>query len=293
MFAVAGVANTVYHPADYAMLSDQVSPQRMAQAYSMHTFAGLLGSAVTPGTVLFLERLVGWRGAFYGAAIFGVLVALVLLFHTDDEPMRPPAKPLCEGEPHDTGWRLLLSPPMLVNFLFFTLLAFAGFGLQNFSVVALGALHGTSPVTANAALTGYLALSALGVLIGGWLAGRITNFRLAASLGLFATVVASVLIASIDLGVVLLVVAMSVAGLCGGLVMPSRDMIVRESTPPGEFGKVFGFVTNGFNIGGIAAPLLFGALLDHGEPRLVLLSIAVFTLLSIGAVVCVPRRRGF
>ena len=292
MFGLLGVANTVYHPADYALLSRRVAPERISQAYSLHSFAGMLGSAATPGTVLFLHSLFGWRGAFYGAAIFGTLVALVLLFHTDDEPMRQPAKPR-EGETHDTGWRLLLSPPMLVNFLFFTLLAFAGFGLQNFSVVALGALHGTSAVTANAALTGYLALSALGVLIGGWLAGRISNFRLAASLGLFATVVASVLIASIDLGAVLLVLVMSVAGLCGGLVMPSRDMIVRESTPPGEFGKVFGFVTNGFNIGGIAAPLLFGALLDHGEPRAVLFSIGVFTLLSIGAVVCVPRRRGF
>ena len=54
--------------------------------------------------------------------------------------------------------------------------------------------------------------------------------------------------------------------------MPSRDMIVREVTPPGSFGKVFGFVTTGFNIGGIVSPLIFGAIMDHGSPRLVFLA---------------------
>ena len=85
---------------------------------------------------------------------------------------------------------------------------------------------------------------------------------------------------------------MSFAGLCAGMVMPSRDMIVRGVTPPGAFGKVFGFVTNGFNIAGIIAPLLFGALLDHGQPRTMFYIIAVFTLLSIVAVASVSKRRG-
>ena len=84
---------------------------------------------------------------------------------------------------------------------------------------------------------------------------------------------------------------MSLAGLCGGMVMPSRDMIVREVTPPGAFGKVFAFVTTGYHIAGILAPLLFGALLDHGAPRAVFYLTAAFTLLAIGAVACVPRRR--
>jgi MFS family permease len=290
MFALLGVANTVYHPADYALLSRRVAPERMSQAYSVHTFAGMLGSAATPGAILFLHSLFGWRGAFYGAAIFGTMVAIVLLVQPDDEPVRPTGKPHEEATT-DTGWRFLFSTPIMMNFLFFLLLAFSGFGLQNFSVVALGALYGTSPVTANAALSGHLLLSALGVLIGGLIASRITNFRLAASLGLFVTVLAAILIGSIDLGALFLILVMSLSGLCSGIVMPSRDMIVREVTPPGAFGKVFGFVTNGFNIAGIIAPLLFGALLDRGVPRIMFFLIAAFTLLSIGAVACGPRRR--
>ena len=88
----------------------------------------------------------------------------------------------------------------------------------------------------------------------------------------------------------LLIAVMSVAGLFYGMVMPSRDMIVREVTPPGAFGKVFGFVTNGFNIAGILAPLIFGALLDHGAARVFFYLTAAFTLPSIVAVASVPRR---
>ena len=172
-----------------------------------------------------------------------------------------------------------------MNFVFFTIYAFGSFGLQNFSVVALGQLYGTSPVAANSALTGYLLLSALGVLVGGWIAGRMTNHRITAALGLSATVLAAILIGSVDLGALLLILVMSLAGLCSGIVMPSRDMIVREVTPPGSFGKVFAFVTTGFHIAGILAPLLFGALLDHGEPR------AIF-FVTAGLHAAVDRRGG-
>jgi MFS family permease len=99
------------------------------------------------------------------------------------------------------------------------------------------------------------------------------------------------LIANFDLGPALLVGVMSTAGLLYGMVMPSRDMIVREVTPPGAFGKVFGFVTNGFNIAGILAPLMFGALLDHGAARSFFYLTAAFAVASIVAVACVPRQR--
>jgi MFS family permease len=75
------------------------------------------------------------------------------------------------------------------------------------------------------------------------------------------------------------------------MVMPSRDMIVREVTPPGSFGKVFAFVATGYHVAGILAPLVFGAVLDHGAPRLTFFVIAGFTLLGIAAVASVPQRR--
>jgi MFS family permease len=290
-FGLVGLGNTVYHPADYGLLSRHVAPARMSQAYSVHTFAGMLGSAVAPAAVLLMHSTYGWRGAFLGAAALGFLAAFVLLFTPGGEAHPATGKPVAAPSSGPTNWRLLMTAPILVNFLFFLIYAFASFGLQNFSVVALGQLYGTSPVTANTALSGYLLLSALGVLVGGWMAGRITNHRLIAALGLSTTALAALLIGSFDLGSLLLVLVMALAGLCGGMVMPSRDLIVREVTPPGSFGKVFAFVTTGYHIAGIVAPLVFGALLDHGEPRAVFMAVTVFTLLSICAVASVPRRR--
>ena len=289
-FGLVGLGNTVYHPADYALLSRHVAPARMSQAYSVHTFAGMLGSAAAPATVLLMHSHYGWRGAFLGAAALGFLAALMLLFTPGGEA-HPPTSKSAAVTSGPTDWRLLLTAPILVNFVFFLIYAFASTGLQNFSVVALDQLYGTSPVTANTALSGYLLLSALGVLIGGWMAGRMTHHRFIAALGLGATAVAALLIGSVDLGAMLLVLVMALAGLCGGMVMPSRDLIVREVTPPGSFGKVFAFVTTGYHIAGIVAPLVFGALLDHGEPRAIFMTVTVFTLLAICAVACVPRRR--
>jgi MFS family permease len=290
MFGLIGVGNTVYHPADYTLLSRHVAPERMSQAYSVHTFAGMLGSAAAPGASLLLHGLFGWRGAFLGAAVIGVIAALLLLFQPDTEPYQPAGKPR-EASSAPTNWRLLLTAPILMNFVFFLIYAFGSFGLQNFSVVTLSALYGTSAVTANSALSGNLLFSALGVLVGGWMAGRMSHHRLIAALGLSVTVLAALLIAGFDLDSVLLVIVMSVAGLCGGMVMPSRDLIVREVTPPGSFGKVFAFVTTGYHVAGILAPLLFGALLDHGSPRTVFWLVAAFTLLAICAVLSVPERK--
>jgi len=289
-FGLVGLGNTVYHPADYALLSRHVAPERMSQAYSVHTFAGMLGSAAAPGAVLFMHGLYGWRGAFVGAAALGFVAALWLAFTPVGESHRPVGKSAAAAA-GPTDWRLLLTAPILMNFLFFTVYAFGSFGIQNFSVVALGQLYGTGAVTANTALSGFLLLSALGVLIGGWMAGRMTHHRVIAGFGLGATALAAILIGSVDLGALLLVLVMALSGLCSGVVMPSRDMIVREVTPPGSFGKVFAFVTTGYHIAGILAPLAFGALLDHGAPRGVFFMTAAFTLLSICAVASVPRRR--
>ena len=77
MFALFGVANGVYHPADYAILSQLVSQERASQAFSLHIFAGFLGTAVTPATMLILQSVLGWQGAFVAASMC-LLVAIAL-----------------------------------------------------------------------------------------------------------------------------------------------------------------------------------------------------------------------
>jgi len=290
MFALAGVGNTIYHPADYAILSHHVPSDRIGQAFSVHTFAGMLGSAVAPASLLMMQSLWGWRGAFVGAGLLGFAVAALLLAVRDNAGIKTAAAPRAADAATAVGWRLLLSPAILLNLVFFVLLAMMSGGMYNYSVVAFGALYGTPVTAANAALTGNLLLSAIGVLIGGVLVGRTTRHGLVAALGLAGIALFIALVAEIDVGSLVLIAAMSAAGFCSGVIMPSRDMIVREVTPPGSFGKVFGFVTTGFNIGGIISPLIFGAIMDHGSPKLVFLLVAAFSLIAIVTVVARPRR---
>jgi MFS family permease len=291
MFALAGVGNTVYHPADYALLSHHVPGERIGQAFSVHTFAGMLGSAVAPPSLLLMQGVWGWRGAFVGAGVLGVVAAAILLAIRDQgtAPAAPSPARAAAGK-DAAGWRLLLSAPILLNLLFFVLLAMISGGLYNYSVVALGALYGTPVTMANAALTGYLLLSALGVLAGGLLVTRTSHHGTVAATGLALMAALTALVGEVDLGSLLLIAVMAVNGFFYGVIMPSRDMIVRAVTPPGAFGRVFGFVTTGFNIGGIVSPLVFGAIMDHGSPRWVFLGVAAFTLLAIVTVVTRPRR---
>jgi MFS transporter, FSR family, fosmidomycin resistance protein len=291
MFGLAGVGNTVYHPADYALLSQHVPSKRIGQAFSIHTFAGMLGSASAPASLLLMQSMWGWRGAFIGAGLLGFAVAAILLMVRDDAPAQAAAPPTPAGtdKPAD-GWRLLMSAPILMNLFFFVLIAMISGGMFNYSVVALGALYGTPVAVANSALSSLLLLSAVGVLAGGVIATRVSRHAWAAALGLAGMALTAGLIAEYDLGTVLLAVVMTAFGFFYGVIMPSRDMIVRDITPPGSFGKVFGFVTTGFNIGGIVSPLVFGAIMDHGSPRLVFVTVAAFALLSVLTVVSLPRR---
>jgi MFS transporter, FSR family, fosmidomycin resistance protein len=293
MMALNGLANTVYHPADYAILSHVISSRRIGHAFSVHTFAGMLGTAVAPASLLLLQSALGWRGALVVAAVLGFAVAALLALRGDRLLDR--AQPGKEGRAAhaaataEGGWRMLFSAPILQNLLFFVLLAITSGGVSNYSVVALGALYATPVSVANTALSAFLLMSALGVLAGGWFAVRTSHHAFVASLGLLATGAAVLLVGSVDLGTVLLIALMAAGGLANGIIMPSRDMIVRAVTPRGSYGKVFGFVTTGFNIGGIVAPPIYGALMDHAHPRAVFLVVGVASLAAIVTVITRAR----
>ena len=77
---------------------------------------------------------------------------------------------------------------------------------------------------------------------------------------------------------------MGLSGLCVGATYPSRDMLVRAVTPPDAYGRVFGFVSIGFNIGASIAPIIYGMLMDHGQPRAVFLLSAAVSIICISTV---------
>ncbi|MEA2836838.1 MAG: hypothetical protein QOD89_1388 [Bradyrhizobium sp.] len=272
-----GLANSVYHPADYAILSAHMDEARMGRAFSIHTFAGFLGGAVAPAIVAALVAATGGYGALIAAGAVGPLVALLLL--AVGIPDASAADRATDGA--KAPQQSVVTPTIIVLTAFFMLLSLSTAGIGNFGVVALMSGYGATFSTANIALTALLGCSAIGVLAGGFLADRTERHgRFAAAC--FALNAALVLvIATFTLPPVQLIAAMAVAGFLGGVIAPSRDMLVRDAAPPGAAGRVFGIVSTGFNIGGIISPLLFGWIMDQGMPHWVFGASAIFMALTV------------
>jgi MFS family permease len=272
-----GLANSVYHPADYAILSAHMDEARMGRAFSIHTFAGFLGGAVAPAIMAALVATTGGYGALIVAGAVGPVVALLLL--VVGIPDAGAANRGADGA--KTPQPNVVTPAIIVLTAFFMLLSLSTAGIGNFGVVALMSGYGASFSTANIALTALLGCSAVGVLAGGFLADRTHRHGqfAAACFALNAAIV--LLIAIFTLPPVPLIAAMATAGFLGGVIAPSRDMLVRNAAPPGAAGRAFGIVSTGFNIGGIISPLLFGWIMDQDMPHWVFGASAVFMVLTV------------
>jgi MFS family permease len=273
-----GTANAVYHPADYAILGSVIDPPRLGRAFSIHTFAGYLGSALAPMTMLLMTHLWGMSIAIIIAGLVGLVVAVPLLFAGWLEATQAARTP-AGGHAH-VSLRGLLTPAVLSLVGFFTLLSLSSGALTNYSAVALISMYGVTLSVANAALTAFLFATAIGVLAGGFIADATKRHGDVAAGGFGAAGVLILVVGSVDLGPVFMVAAMGSAGFLSGMISPSRDMLVRAASPPGAFGRVFGIVTTGFNIGGTIGPMIGGWIMDHNLPRWVFFSSVLFMALT-------------
>ena len=273
-----GVANAVYHPADYAILGAVIEPSRLGKAFSIHTFAGFLGSAIAPILMLLGARAVGFNAAIIAAGVLGLVVAVPLAMagwldsHT--------ASRIPEGSALHIPMRQLLTPAVIALVGFFALLSLSSGALTNYSAVALVSIYEFSLSSANLALSAFLFMSAVGVLAGGVVADRTHRHGDVAAFGFGGAAVLILAVGAVNLGPVLVVGAMGAAGFLSGMISPSRDMLVRAASPPGAFGRVFGIVTTGFNIGGTAGPLIGGWIMDHDLPRWVFFSSVLFMVMT-------------
>ena len=275
--ALLGLANSVYHPCDYAILSTHMDEARMGRAFSVHTFAGFLGGAVAPAIMAALVAVVGGLGALIVAGAVGPVAALLLI--AVRIPNASSADRKTDGAP--APQQSIVTPAIIVLTIFFMLLGLSNAGISNFGVVALMSGYGVTFSAANIALTAFLGASAVGVLAGGYLADRTQRHgNVAAACFAINAVIISV-IATINLPSAVLTAAMGLAGFLGGVIAPSRDMLVRNAAPAGAAGRAFGIVSTGFNFSGILSPLLFGWIMDQSLPHWVFGASVAFMVLTV------------
>ena len=276
---LGGIANSVYHPADYAILSARIADARIGRAFSIHTFAGFLGGAIAPGMMLLIAANAGVQAALIAAGVLGLLAAVPLVLSPDldtaGHAQRAAAASVVAPKIR------LLTPAVLNLTLFFTLLSLSSGGIQSYTAAALTSGYGVSLSGANLALTAFLLLSAFGVLAGGFVADLTRRHGDVAAASYAVCAALTLAIAVFSPGAAMITAIMGLSGFLSGMISPSRDMLVRRAAPPGAAGRVFGIVTTGFNIGGTIGPILFGWIMDRGEPRWIFGASAVFMLATV------------
>jgi len=277
---LSGVGNSVIHPADYAILSGSVDRARLGRSFAFHTFAGNVGFAAAPPATAALALAFGWRGALLFVGLLGLPLVLTIIWQSCILVDRA-RQPRDRAQPPTAGAKLLLSRSVMMFFAFFMVSAMAGAGIQSWLITILHQMHGLTIDTASAALTGYMIGATAGILIGGWVADRTAHhlpFVVVLTIGAAALLL---LAGAVSLGEMPTIGVLFVAGLTTGASRTPRDVMVKDAAPPGQIGKVFGFVSSGMSLGAAIMPVPYGMIIDARRPDLVLVVAAALLLLSL------------
>ena len=294
---LAGVGNSVFHPADFSILNAKVNPKRLGYAFSTHGIGGNFGWLAAPAFSIGISTLYGWRAATIAAGVIGLLITAFIASRAALADAEADG-----GGQHDKAQggrssglkgdvRALLSVPVLKCFTFFTFYSMALIGLQTFSVSVTSALYGAPLITASAALTGFSFGGIVGIVAGGFAAAHSSRHNLVAAAGMLIGATLTLILASGALPVWLLTSCMGLIGFFIFSTSPSRDILVRGATPPGATGKVYGFVYSGLDLGASLSPLLFGWMLDQRMPQWVFGAAASFMLLAVATVVTLRAKQ--
>jgi FSR family fosmidomycin resistance protein-like MFS transporter len=271
---VGGIGNGVFHPADYTLLNRKVSASRLGHAYSVHGITGSLGWALAPALVVSLTFAFSWRIALAAAGVLVFAVLLLLMLQRGKLALQPTV-PAAGAKAAGGNLDFLKVPAVWMCFAFFFWNAIVLSVVQAFAPEAARQLHGMPLTLVAVCLTVYMVCAAGGMVLGGFLAADPARCERIVGIGYgMAAAVALVLaLGSLSPGVV--PVLFGLMGFASGTAGPSRDLLVKRSTPENATGRVYGVVYAGLDIGQAVAPLVFGVLMDHGQYRGVLLGLAL------------------
>lgn len=293
-FFLGGIGNSVFHPADLSILSASVRDSHQGRAFAVHTFTGSIGYACAPLVMVALAGLFGWQGALIVAGSAGVVMGLaILLAGGEMRDYAGSAAPSVDGkaeEPKKADWRIVLTRPMILFFVFYIATSASGTGMTNFGAVALPVVYGMTAELANTLLTVFLIAAILGALPGGWIADRARREDLVIMACFLAMALSLFVLALGDIGLWLIVVTLIISGFMRGLYNASRDILVRRAAPAGSVGTAFGFVTLGYTIGQGGTPVVYGWLMDQGHGQGVFIMAGVAALIAT-AIVLIPATK--
>jgi FSR family fosmidomycin resistance protein-like MFS transporter len=289
---VAGLGNGVFHPVDYTLLNRKVSAPRLGHAYSVHGITGSLGWALAPALLVPIAMVSGWRVALAcaGALAWSVLVVLWVNRSGLDLPRTARPQSGSAVATHAT-FEFLRIPSVWMCFGFFFVYAIVLSVVQAFAPEAARQLHDVPVGLVAMCLTIYMACGAGGMVLGGFLAADPSRCERVVGMGFGIAAMVALAIGLAPVPAFWIPVLFGVMGFASGIAGPSRDLLVKRSTPENASGRVYGIVYAGLDIGQACAPLLFGRLMDHGQYTAVWIGLVAAQLLLITSAFNVRRAR--
>ena len=289
-----GLGNCTFHPVDFTILNNRVSEQRLGHAFSTHGLTGNLGWAAAPTFMVSISTFSHWRTAYACAALVFVSLLLLCLFqraHLHTDPQRHPAQGAKPSNGTNTSLSFLRLPVVWWCFGFFVFSTMTLAVVQSFSVSILQSLVGVSFEAATHTLTAYLVCAALGMLAGGFMAATFAKHTQAVVAGsMLSAAFLLVICATTWLGPMGSMLAMAITGFAAGVGGPSRDLMIKQATPKGATGRVYGMVYSGMDVGFAIAPALFGVFMDHGWYAATLVGVSLTLVVSAALAVVVGRQ---
>lgn len=265
VMVLSGLGNAPFHPADFTILNRRVSSERLGHAYAAHGISGNLGWAASPILAVIAAASSSWRIACLSAAVWVVVVIMLLFWQRDAlAEQAPKAKNTVESAaaPQEHPLAFLKLPAVWLCFAFFFWTTCALAAIQSFAAPALERLYQMPLTLAASVVTGFMLCSAVGMILGGFIVGRIRRMELTIGVCLMASALLMVVVGlALTSGIVGLVIA-ALSGFGIGIAGPSRDMLIKTATPPGATGRVYGMVYSGLDLGSSVAAPVWGAMMD-------------------------------
>ena len=269
---LAGLGNGVFHPVDYTLLNRRISAHRLGHAYSAHGITGTLGWAIAPALMTGVALAHSWQAAMAAAGVLCLVVLAVLLLN--HRRLHLEVKPA--GQVRSEGnFEFMRLPAVWLCFLFFFLFATVLGVVQAFAPEASRQLHGIALASVALCLTVYMIGSACGMVVGGFLIQDPRRSDKVVAVAFVVAAAVALVLAFSPLPDWLVPVMFALMGFASGTAGPSRDLLVKQSTPVNATGRVYGVVYGGLDVGQAVTPLIFGLLMDHGHFRGVLIGLAL------------------
>jgi len=280
---VGGIGNGVFHPVDYTLLNRKIQPLRLGHAYSVHGITGSLGWALAPALLVPITLFASWRVALVCAGVLAWSVLLLVWLQRERLALPPTAAKLGAPRPasaqaagaEEGNLDFLRIPAVWMCFAFFFFYAMALSVVQAFAPEAARQLHDFPLTLVAACLTIYMVCAAAGMVLGGFLASDSVRCERIVGVGFGIAACVAAIIGFAPVPGMAVPVLFGVMGFSSGIAGPSRDLLVKKSTPENATGRVYGVVYSGLDIGQAISPLIFGRLMDHGNYRGVWLGLVI------------------